>query len=137
MVTDVRWKERFDNFDRAFALLREALAGGGAHLNQLEREGTIHRFEYTFELSWKAMKDYLEAAGVAMPTLTPRAIIEAALAAGVIREGHVWTDMLRQRNLLAHTYNLRHSDDALAAIETRHLPEMAQLHAWLAGKLQE
>ena len=52
MVTDVRWKQRFDNFDRAFALLREALASGGAQLNQLEREGTIHRFEYTFELSW-------------------------------------------------------------------------------------
>ena len=65
------------------------------------------------------------------------AIAAAALAAGVIREGHVWTDMLRQRNLLAHTYNLRHSDDALAAIESRYLAEMAQLHAWLAGKLQE
>jgi hypothetical protein len=89
MVTDVRWKQRFDNFDRAFALLREALAGGGAQLNPLEREG------------------------------------------------HVWTDMLRQRNLLAHTYNLRHSEEALAAIETRYLAEMAQLHAWLAGKLQE
>jgi hypothetical protein len=45
--------------------------------------------------------------------------------------------MLRQRNLLAHTYHLRHSEDALTAIETRYLAEMAQLHAWLAGKLQE
>lgn len=89
MSTGVRWKQRFDNFDRAFALLSEALASGGATLNQLEREG------------------------------------------------HVWTDMLRQRNLLAHTYNLRHSADALAAIETRYLAEMAQLHAWLAAKLQE
>ena len=66
----------FENFDRAHALLRAALAPGGAALNALEREGTVHRFEYTFELSWKLMKDYLEADGVALPILTPRAIID-------------------------------------------------------------
>ena len=137
MVMDVRWKQRFENFDRAHALLCEALASGGAALNQLEREGTIHRFEYTFELSWKVMKDYLEAAGYAMPVLTPRAIIETALVAGMINDGSVWTDMLRQRNLLSHTYNLRNSDDALSAIESRYLAQLHQLHAWLVGKLPE
>jgi nucleotidyltransferase substrate binding protein (TIGR01987 family) len=137
MVMDVRWKQRFENFDRAHTLLREALSRGGSSLSQLEREGTIHRFEYTFELAWKLMKDYLEHAGVAMPTLTPRAIIEAALAAGIIREGHVWTDMLRQRNLLTHSYNVRHSDDALQAIEGSYLAQLAQLHAWLTERLRE
>lgn len=134
---DVRWKQRFENFDRAHALLCEALAPGGALLNQLEREGTIHRFEYTFELSWKVLKDYLEAAGYSMPVLTPRAIIETALTAGIIGEGHVWTDMLRQRNLLAHTYNMRHSDDALAAIESRYLEQLSRLHRWLTNQVQE
>ncbi|MEB3169032.1 MAG: nucleotidyltransferase substrate binding protein [Synechococcaceae cyanobacterium] len=60
---DIRWKQRFQNFDRAFVLLRDAMENGPAALNQLEKEGVIQRFEYCFELAWKTIKDYLEAGG--------------------------------------------------------------------------
>ena len=49
--SDIRWQQRFDNFDRALGLLREALANGPAALNQLEKEGVVQRFEYTLELA--------------------------------------------------------------------------------------
>lgn len=63
---DIRWQQRFDNFDRALGLLREALANGPAALNQLEKEGVVQRFEYTLELAWKTIKDYLEGSGVVL-----------------------------------------------------------------------
>ena len=63
---DIRWQQRFDNFDRALGLLREALANGPGALNQLEKEGVVQRFEYTLELAWKTIKDYLEESGVVL-----------------------------------------------------------------------
>lgn len=51
MSDEIRWQYRFKNFSRAFSLLREALEEKGRVLNQLEREGVIQRFEYTFELA--------------------------------------------------------------------------------------
>ena len=71
MNSDIRWKQRFDNFDRAFVLLREALEPGLAALSQLEKEGTIQRFEIAFELAWKTMKDYLEENGLVVSPATP------------------------------------------------------------------
>ncbi len=50
MTEEVRWHYRFRNFSRAFSLLREVLEEEAGTLNQLEREGVIQRFEYTFEV---------------------------------------------------------------------------------------
>ncbi len=63
MSVDVRWKQRFQNFDRAFVLLREALERGPAALSPLEKEGVIQRFEYSFELAWKTLKDFFGSGG--------------------------------------------------------------------------
>ena len=55
---DVRWRQRFQNFDWAFVLLRGALEEPGlARMNELEKEGLIKRFEYSYERAWKTMKD--------------------------------------------------------------------------------
>lgn len=51
MNPDIRWKQRFQNFDRMFLLLREALQRKPETLSMLEKEGVIQRFEYTFELA--------------------------------------------------------------------------------------
>jgi nucleotidyltransferase substrate binding protein (TIGR01987 family) len=64
---DIRWQQRFQNFDRAFVLLRSALQDRPLdEYSALEQEGIIQRFEYAYELAWKTMKDYLEANGVVM-----------------------------------------------------------------------
>ena len=78
MTEDVRWKYRFRNFSRAYALLREALEAEVKDLSQLEREGVIQRFEYTFELAWNTLKDRLEYDGVVLDTVSPRSVIRAA-----------------------------------------------------------
>ena len=105
MTNDIRWKQRFQNFDRGVVLLREALENGPSALSALEKEGVIQRFEYTFELAWKTIKDFLEAGGLDISPITPRQVIKEAFAAKVLADGQAWIDMLDHRNLLSHTYD--------------------------------
>jgi nucleotidyltransferase substrate binding protein (TIGR01987 family) len=133
-AADIRWKQRFFNFNRAFALLREAFDRGPAVLSMLEREGAIQRFEYTFELAWKVLKDYLEEEGAIVVPLTPRQVIKDAFAAGILADGQTWIEMLDQRNLLSHNYNEQVFIKAVDAIAQRYLPALAAMHAWFAAK---
>ena len=128
---DIRWKQRFQNFDRAFVLLRDAMEKGPSALNQLEKEGVIQRFEYCFELAWKTVKDYLEEGGLVIATITPRQVLKDAFAAKILEDGQVWIDMLDHRNLLSHTYNLFNFEKAVEAIHSRYLSAFAQLHEFL------
>lgn len=129
--SDIRWKQRFQNFDRAFVLLRDAMENGPTALNQLEKEGVIQRFEYCFELAWKCVKDYLEESGFVFATITPRQVLKDAFAAKILADGQVWIDMLNHRNLLSHTYNLASFEKAVEAIHTRYLAAIEQLHDYL------
>ena len=127
---DVRWKQRFQNFDRAFVLLREAMENGPAALNPLEKEGVIQRFEYSFELAWKTVKDYMEASGLVFALNTPRQILKDAFSAKLIGDGQAWIDMLDHRNLLSHTYDSKIFDDAVEAIHVRYLAVIGDLHGF-------
>lgn len=126
MSQELRWKQRFENFKRAYRLLSQAAAGHA--LSDLEKEGMIQRFEYTFELAWKCLKDYLEASGVVLDPVTPRQVIKEAFAAGLLADGAVWIEMLDRRNLLAHTYNPAVLEQAAGAVTDRFLGAFAQLH---------
>jgi nucleotidyltransferase substrate binding protein (TIGR01987 family) len=134
MSPDVRWKQRFSNFDRAFVLLHEALERGPSALSALEKEGVIQRFEYTFELSWRLLKDYLEAEGAVIAPITPRQVIKDAFAAKLLADGQAWVAMLDHRNLLAHTYDASVFEAAVDAIASRYLPALSAMHAWIAEK---
>ncbi|MAE71898.1 MAG: nucleotidyltransferase [Gemmatimonadetes bacterium] len=131
MLNDVRWKQRFQNFDRAVVLLREPIARGVASLSDLEKEGTIQRFEVAVELAWKTLKDYLQYEGRVIEPITPRTVIKEAFAARILDDGQVWIDMLDHRNLLAHTYDAAIFSKAALAIEERYLAAIDALHAWL------
>lgn len=131
MNEDIRWKQRFQNFKRAFFLLEEALENGPACLKQLEKEGVIQRFEYCFELAWKTIKDYMESCGTIFATVTPKSVLKDAFQAKVIEDGQVWIDMLNHRNLLSHTYNFANFEEAVNAIHGRYLHAFSQLHGFL------
>lgn len=131
MNPDVRWKQRFQNFDHAFLLLRSALENGPGALNQLEKEGVVQRFEYSFELAWKTMKDFLEESGVVLALVTPRQVLKDAFSAKLIEDGQVWIEMQHQRNLLSYTYNMVNFEEAIGLISTRYLSAMESLHQFL------
>ena len=134
MNPDIRWKQRFQNFDRAFALLRQALEGGPSRLSMLEKEGVIQRFEYSFELAWKTVKDFLEAGGLVIAPVTPRQVLKDAFAAKVIADGQVWIDMLDHRNLLSDTYDSAVFEEAADAIAARYLPALEDLQRFFRTK---
>ena len=130
MAEHVRWKQRFQNFDRAVILLREPIARGVATLSVLEREGTIQRFEVAIELAWKTLRDYLEYEGETLEVVTPRNVIKEAFSARVIADGQVWMDMLDHRNLLSHTYDQTVFEKAVLAIRDRYLAAFEELRDW-------
>ncbi len=133
-MTDIRWKQRFDNFDRAFVLLREVNDRGVDTLSQLEKEGAIQRFEFAFELAWKTIKDYLEQDGIVVKPSTPRNVIKEAFAASLIDDGQVWIDMMLHRNLLSHTYNSKTFDEVLKVVAEKYFAAFDQLHEFLINQ---
>jgi nucleotidyltransferase substrate binding protein (TIGR01987 family) len=134
-----RWLYRLDNYKRAFALLREAVETMETReLSALEREGVVQRFEYTWELAWHLLKDYLSHSGIVLTTVTPAATLRAAITAGLITDGEVWMRALDARNKMAHTYNARTFERIVAEIRSSFLPLLDRLHLdMLERSLQE
>ncbi len=102
---DIRWKQRFDNFTRALQTLTEAIELAHQRpLSKLEKQGLIQSFEFTHELGWKVLKDYLEDRGVG-DLIGSRDATRSAFQNGLIEDGQAWMDMIKARNLTSHTYN--------------------------------
>lgn len=137
MRNDIRWKQRFENFERAFLLLNEAFEKNVAEMSDLEKEGIVQRFEYTFELAWKTLKDYLVHSGIAFDQITPRSVIKEAFAAKIIKDGQIWIDMLEQRNLMSHTYDRETFEVVFSSISQRYLIALEQVFTWLKEKKQQ
>ncbi|HEV7373073.1 nucleotidyltransferase substrate binding protein [Arenibaculum sp.] len=130
-----RWLYRLDNFGRAIVLLREAVEIlRSREMSQLEKEGMVQRFEFTWELAWKLLKDYLEHSGIVLQTVTPAAVIRAAFAAKLIEDGEVWMQALDARNRMAHTYNGAAFDAVAVAIRDRYFAALEALHRDMAGR---
>jgi len=122
----------FENFTRAYLLLQEAIITyQERELSSLEQEGVVQRFEYTLELAWKVLKDYLEFEYVLLERNTPRAVLRQAFEAKLINQGEVWQQALELRNLLSHTYNSTLIEEALATMAKDYMPAFAQLYATL------
>jgi len=124
-----RWLYRFANFKRAFLLLREAIYTiQERELSQLEKEGIIQRFEYTWELTWKVLKDYLEHKGIVLGTITPSAVIKAAIEANLIKNGQVWMNALDARNKMSHTYDFKIFERIILNIKNDYYPELDNMY---------
>ncbi|MFZ4560132.1 MAG: nucleotidyltransferase substrate binding protein [Saprospiraceae bacterium] len=102
MEQDIRWKQRFHNYEKSFHQLKEIMGRG--ELNDLEAQGLIKCFEYTYELAWNLMKDYLIYQGVTGITGS-RDAIRHAFNQGLISEGELWMRMVDDRILTVHTYH--------------------------------
>lgn len=124
---DIRWKQRFENYEKALRLLREALADVST-LSNLEKEGTVQRFEFTVELAWKTLKDYLESSGVVLDQNTPKSIVKEAFAAKIISDGQLWIDILDCRNRMSHTYDEAAFDQAVHEMARRFLRGFDELY---------
>lgn len=101
-MTDVRWQQRFQNFEKAFLLLKDAMLL--PELNELERNGLVQRFEFTLEMAWKTMKDFLEDKGFDFKP-SPKDTIRLAQESAYIDYAQELIDGLDLRNILSHDYS--------------------------------
>ena len=131
---DTRWKQRFSNFSRALSLLREAMEEDVFSLKQLEKEGIIQRFEYTFELAWKVLKDKMEFDGIVLDQISPKAVVRQAFAAKYINDPDTWLKMIGDRNLISHTYDFVKFEAVIQSIADAYLP---MLDEWYFSLLME
>lgn len=127
---DIRWKQRFSNFSKAIRALTEAVNKN--ELSALEKSGLIQTFEFTFELAWETLKDYLELQKI--DAKFPRDVIKEAFKYELINDGDVWMDMLDKRNLLSHTYDEDKAELACSLIKNNYFYPLVQLHTLLKNK---
>jgi hypothetical protein len=105
MKNDIRWKQRFNNYSKAFQTLTEALElANSRELSELEQQGLIQSFEFTHELAWNVLKDYLEEKGI-VGLIGSKDATRSAFKNGLIEEGDDWMKMIEDRNKTSHTYN--------------------------------
>lgn len=128
---DIRWRQRFNQFERAFLLLKSAI--DIETLSIIERAGLIQFFEMAFELSWKLLKDYQEAEGFAINS--PRDAIKQAFQSGIITAGHDWINALDDRNLTTHTYNEKIAAEVEQKIRHTYYPLLEHLQQTFAAKV--
>ena len=128
-----RWVYRFQNFQRAYSLLKEALEQERP-LTSLEKEGVVQRFEYTLELAWKTLKDYLEGEAVVLSETTPRAVLRQGFEAGILKQGEVWQKALDARNLMFHTYNLEDFETVITGLRQSFFAALTQLLEFFLSK---
>ena len=123
-LKDIRWKQRFENFNKSYRLLEKYLVK--TELSELEQAGIIQFFEMTFELGWKVLKDYLEADGYIVKS--PRETIKQAFQNDIINDGHIWIDALSVRNLTTHTYDESLAKKIVDDIIHIYFPELKKMH---------
>lgn len=105
-TADLRWLQRFDNFQRALLVLERGVRQAQLReLNELEEQGLIQGFEFTHELAWNLLKDYLQHQGIAA-IVGSRDATRLAFQNNLIADGETWMEMIRSRNQSSHTYNL-------------------------------
>lgn len=129
----VRWKQRFSNLENAFLFLKEGLSKPS--LDPYQEAGIIQSFEFTFELSWKTLKDFLESNGINVALA--RDVIKEAFHANVIQDGHLWIDMLEKRNLLSHTYNRQQASNAVQLIKNHYFSGLEQVYLELKNRCSD
>jgi len=125
MDEDIRWKQRFSNYKKALATLKNAVElAASRELTDLEKQGVIHVFEFTFELAWNVMKDYLEEQGVT-GIMGSKNAVRHAFNKGLIEDGQVWMDMIKDRNLASHSYDEKTAEDLAVAITGNYYNQLA------------
>ena len=135
MNSDIRWIQRFDNYGRALQTLRNAAELATQRpLSELEQQGLIQGFEFTHELAWNLLKDFLEAQGIA-GLIGSRDANRTAFKNGLLEDGETWMEMIKARNLSSHTYQQDLAQRIATDILTRFYPAFVALELKMRSML--
>jgi nucleotidyltransferase substrate binding protein (TIGR01987 family) len=129
---DIRWKQRFQNFEKSLKFLEQAMRIPDPDI--IQKAGLIQFFEISFELSWNLMKEYLEEQGF-QEMRSPRDTIKKAFETGLITDGHTWLQTLQNRNLTSHTYDEATAEKVVHEIETIYYPLLQSIYIKLNAEI--
>ena len=134
MQSNIRWQQRFENYSKALAQLANAVEEYSDTTLDIIKEGVVQRFEFTHELAWKVMKDYLEHEGIQNITGS-RSAARKAFNVGLVEDGQVWMDMIETRNVTVHAY--RHSilETEFSRIINDYYPALRAFHSTMQEHL--
>ena len=126
---DIRWIQRFQNYKQALSRLTEAVALSRQRaLSDLEQQGLVQAFEFTHELAWNVLKDYLEEQGY-VGIIGSKNATREAFKNGLVDDGEAWMDMIKARNLTSHTYQTKIVEGIVKEILSRFHPAFVALEA--------
>ena len=123
-LSEERFEERKQDLINATNRLKEAL---DEEENELMIDAVLHRYEFTFELAWKTLRDYLEYSGVAINTGSPREVIKESFVHNLISDGEVWIKMMLARNSLSHLYDEETSRQVYNEIKNEYINQIQKL----------
>lgn len=121
MQSDIRWKQRFQNYQKSVTYLADEVKQYGDTNIEVIKKGIIQSFEITHELAWKLMQDILKDEGES-EMLGSKSATRLAFARGLIHEGEIWLEMIKSRNLTVHTYDVQMIDNEFDKIVHQYLP---------------
>jgi nucleotidyltransferase substrate binding protein (TIGR01987 family) len=128
---DIRWVQRFNHFTKALFQLKEAVELTQKRpLSKLEEQGLIRAFEFTHELAWNTLKDFLEDRGV-QDLYGSRDTTREAFKTGLIVNGEAWMNMIQSRNLTSHTYEETTAKEIVSAVLKTYYAEFEALRVKL------
>ncbi len=126
---DIRWVQRFQNYKKALKQLEDAVSlKRERELTVLEKQGMIQAFEFTHELAWNTLKDFLQSRGN-FEIYGSRDATRAAFKANLIVEGEIWMEMIQSRNITIHTYNEDTANEIIEKVQHAYLDEFIALRA--------
>ncbi len=124
---DIRWKQRFQNFEKSYLLLKRTL--DIKKPSEAERGGLIQFYEMTFELAWKLLRDYLYEQGFSVNS--PREAIKQAYQSEIIENGQDWIDALEDRDLTKQIYDEETAIKVVNSIKGSYFPLLSALYTRL------
>jgi nucleotidyltransferase substrate binding protein (TIGR01987 family) len=116
-------KIKFEKFEKALISL-EAIYLKPMQDDRSNVDATIQRFEFTFELAWKFLKDYFFEQGIELNY--PKEVLQQAFKVDLISDERVWLKMLNDRNMTSHTYNQQLADEIYCSIKL-YVPDLRDL----------
>lgn len=124
---DTRWIQRLANFSKPLETVRRAVALASTRpLTELEQQGLIQVFEFTHELAWNVLKDYLEEQGF-VGLIGSKNATREAFKNNLLSDGQVWMDMIRARNLSSHTYQTELAAEIAQDVIARFFPAFDEM----------
>ncbi len=126
-------RDKLENYQRALARLSEAV--NEPNPNEYVYDAVVKRFEFVYELAWRLMKAVIEYKGGSEPKF-PRDVFREAFAGRIIRDGEVWLDMMKDRNLTSHTYDDVYAREVYERVKSMYMVHFQTLLEHIKGEVQ-